>query len=313
MDSAMKVLRKSRPKYIPRVKPTATKKCRKPNGSYPAKCMCHLLKDGDTNFPRVWSELRNNMQLCDGVVVCEDGHSFKIHRAILSAVSPFFKALFLNTINRGQPEVTEVNVQVPSEIFSMILDYAYSGHCDITNDNVQPLLIYGDQLDVLGIVTLCCQYIIEHLYPSNCLEVLLLARKYFCRDLEDRGQRFVRHHFKEVMQTNPDFYKLSENELYDILSDDELNSKSEELVFDAVKRWVEHDSETRRKSLPRLLKCVRIGLLSCSYFAGTVLTWNLIMEDDVSSLTCNFSTIGPFKSTRFCSITSFIFSLYNWI
>lgn len=58
--------------------------------------------------PEVWNELRLNQQLCDGVIHCADGEDFRVHRAILSAVSPFFKALFTNSINGGQPESAEV-------------------------------------------------------------------------------------------------------------------------------------------------------------------------------------------------------------
>lgn len=50
-------------------------------------------KIGPVEFPPVWMELRNNNQLCDGTVKCQDGVEFRIHRAILSVVSPYFKVL----------------------------------------------------------------------------------------------------------------------------------------------------------------------------------------------------------------------------
>jgi len=43
----------------------------------------------------VLSDLRKNGQLCDAVIRVEDGH-FTVHRAIMSACSPYFRALFTN-------------------------------------------------------------------------------------------------------------------------------------------------------------------------------------------------------------------------
>jgi len=46
----------------------------------------------------VLSDLRKNGQLCDAVIRVGDGH-FTVHRAIMSACSPYFRALFTNGIH----------------------------------------------------------------------------------------------------------------------------------------------------------------------------------------------------------------------
>lgn len=84
-------------------------------------------------------------QLCDGIVKCEDGAQFKIHRCILAAVIPYFKALFTNSINREQTEATLVNLSIPGDIFEVFLDYAYTGSCGVTSNNVKELLKFADQ------------------------------------------------------------------------------------------------------------------------------------------------------------------------
>lgn len=113
---------------------------------------------------------RANQQLCDGVVRCAGDQVFRVHRAILSAVSPYFKALFTNSLKVGKTETTEVAISsVPGEIFSLILDYAYTGTCDVNVDNVEQLLPFADQFEVLGIVQLCCQFLLQELRPDNCL------------------------------------------------------------------------------------------------------------------------------------------------
>lgn len=69
----------------------ACKKRRKPHSAKLKRCVCMPLNESPIEFSPVWEELRLNGQLCDGVIRCDDGVEFNIHRAILSAVSPYFK------------------------------------------------------------------------------------------------------------------------------------------------------------------------------------------------------------------------------
>lgn len=113
---------------------------------------------------------RANQQLCDGVIKCSENKIFHVHRAILSAVSPYFKALYTNSLKNGKSDITEVSIDtVPAEIFGLILNFAYTGSCEITTDNVEQLLSFADQFEVLGVIQLCCQFLLEELRPDNCL------------------------------------------------------------------------------------------------------------------------------------------------
>lgn len=76
------------------------------------KCICFPVERGVIEFPTIWNELRHKRQLCDGTVKCNDNMEFKVHRAILSAISPYFKALFTNSLNRNVPELTELNIDI---------------------------------------------------------------------------------------------------------------------------------------------------------------------------------------------------------
>lgn len=196
-------------------------------------------------------------------------------------MSPYFKALFTNSINRGQPEETEAEIHVPSKIFSLILDYAYGGCCNITHENVQALLAYADQLEVLGVVDLCSRYMLAHLTPNTCLGALRFARNYMCGALQNGVARFVRSHFKEIVAT-ADFLKLTEDELHGIISDDALNARSEREVFEAIVRWVEEEPEERKKSLGVLICSVRFGLIPMEYITDVVMTWGMLQNDPVS-------------------------------
>ncbi|XP_059054079.1 kelch-like protein 10 [Achroia grisella] len=244
------------------------------------KCVCLPENYSVVEFPSIWNELRQNGQLCDGTIVCRDMKSIRVHRAILSAVSPYFKAIFINSLKKGQPEETEISVDVPSYYMSLILDYAYTGTCTVTAGNVEYLLPYADQFDILGVIQSCCQFLLQELRPHNCLGIFKFAKYYFCGELEKKGKLYIRQNFNRILKECNEFQSLSYGELEDILRDDELNVRNEEIVFQAVKTWVEHDIENRRKYVPSLLSCVRFGHISYKYFKSKILQWQPVVDDD---------------------------------
>ncbi|CAG9561424.1 unnamed protein product [Danaus chrysippus] len=244
------------------------------------KCACLPENYSVVEFPAIWNELRQNGQLCDGTIICKDKKAIQVHRAILSAVSPYFKAIFINSLKKGQPEETEIAVDVPSYYMSLILDYAYTGSCTVTAENVENLLPYADQFDVVGVIQLCCQFLLQELRPHNCLGIFKFARCYFCSELEKKGKLYIRQHFARILKECNEFKLLSFEELEDILRDDELNVRNEELVFQAVKSWVEHDLDNRRKYISSLLSCIRYGHISYKYFKSKILQWQPVIEDE---------------------------------
>lgn len=66
----------------------------------------------------------------------------------------------------------------------------------------------------------------------------------------------------QIFPVSSDYLNLDICDLIDILSSDNLNVNSEDYVFWAIMRWIEHDPENRRCFVPRLLRCIRFGLCS---------------------------------------------------
>lgn len=81
-----------------------------------------------------------------------------------------------------------------------------------------------------------------------------------------------------------EYKDLTFEELEKILTDDELNVKDEELVFEAIKIWIEVDVEGRKRHVSKLLNCIRFGLMSYKYFHDNILSWDLIRDDKVKNL-----------------------------
>jgi hypothetical protein len=232
-------------------------------------------------FPEVFNELRVHKQLCDGILHSNDGKTFYVHRIILSASSPYFKALFTNTLKGAEPVTNEVNLDIPGHILELLLEYAYTGVSNVTSENVEQLLPLADEYAFLGVIQMCCKYLWQEFQPENCLGIFRFAKRYFCHDLEEKGHRYICHNFMEILQQSSEFKDLSVEELEGILCDDELNVHSEELVFEALIKWTQADLEARVQHLRSLIYCVRYGLLSYTFFTSVVMNNELILASPV--------------------------------
>lgn len=106
---------------------------------------------------------------CD-ITLISGQTKLKAHRLVLSSVSDYFASLFKYSVDSFHCTV-DPNV-VTSECLEAIVDYAYTGEVDITEDNVQDLLVASNFLQVLFITQKCDEYISEHLTSENVVCLL---------------------------------------------------------------------------------------------------------------------------------------------
>lgn len=222
----------------------------------------------------VLDELRRAGQLCDAVITVDDDAHFTVHRAIMSACSPYFRALFTNEIN--DTEKRQVHIPgVASDMMALIIDYAYTRDVNVNPANVERLLPAADQFHVLGLVKACTHFLSQQLDYENCIGIRKFAHDFFCDSLEKKSTAFIMENFMEVSTKSNEFLNLSQEELVSILEKDELNAKTEEAVFDSVIRWISHDPPKRKAHILPLLKTIRLGLLGIQYFVETAKVSNL--------------------------------------
>ncbi|CAH2234407.1 jg21211 [Pararge aegeria aegeria] len=207
--------------------------------------------------------LRECRLLCDAIVRADDGAAFPVHRAILSACSPYFLALFTTTLHsREQSDVLISGVR--SEILLLLIEYAYLRRIEVSDTNVHELLMTADYLAFLGVLQLCCDHLRGSLNPKNCLGIMMFARlalRVFCYKLESESRRYLLRYFVTVATQSDEFLHLPIDELNSIIVEDELNVKSEEAVWEAVLRWVNYDPDIRWQHTVKLMGSIRLGLL----------------------------------------------------
>ncbi|OWR50867.1 putative kelch protein 1 [Danaus plexippus plexippus] len=217
------------------------------------------------------SRLRRDDVLCDVRLVAqapgeaaqsaESGEAVGVcaHRAVLAACSPYFRAMFTQFDERTQAVITIQDVE-PSAL-AAIVEYVYSPESLVmTEDSVQSLLSAASLLQVRGVRAAACSFLAAALAPDNALGIRAFADLHACADLADVADRFVKRHFVEVLESE-EFLALDCDVLAALLDSDRITVPNEELVLDAVIRWMQHDPENRRCRLGALLEHVRLPLL----------------------------------------------------
>jgi kelch-like protein 10 len=159
---------------------------------------------------------------------------------------------------------------VTSETMNLILEYAYLRFVEINEENVEELLVSADYLSVLGLHELCCDFLRSRLAVENCIGIMKFAREYFCTNLERDARLFLMRNFVEVSQDSEEILYLTLGELQDIIAADELNVKHEEIVWECILRWINHDTPNRKGNMLELFKKLRLGLFDNYFYHSKV-------------------------------------------
>nr|KAG5693714.1 hypothetical protein BaRGS_008356 [Batillaria attramentaria] len=232
--------------------------------------LCLTRKEFTEKALDILNELRNQGQLCDAVIKV-DGESFSVHRNILSASSAYFKALFTSKGFQPVPRqpVQEVEmVDVTKDIMRCLIDYAYSRQVLITEANVEQILHAADR------------FLKRQMCAENCLGIAKFARAYSKPGLEKTAMQFACSNFNDVVASSAEFVELEPDFLFELLSSDNLNVRNEAFVFEAVCKWIQHASDTRKSEIARMLRTVRLGFLSTQYLVERMKPHPYIRESE---------------------------------
>eukprot|EP00794_Sanderia_malayensis_P015965 gene15965-17571_t len=229
------------------------------------------------NLLRTLDGLRQTGDLCD-VILVVGTKKLNAHKVVLSACSPYFRAMFTNEMTESRDkEVTMKDVD--EKATEELIDFAYTGSIKIDEANVQTVLPAACLMQLTEIQEACCEFLKKQLDPTNCLGIRAFADTHSCSELLRVANIFSHHKFQDVME-GEEFLHLPLSQLTEILSSDELNIDSEEQVYNATMRWVRYDLTERKEKLSEALQHVRLPLVSARFLVGVVSADLLIKNND---------------------------------
>uniref|UniRef100_A0A673KIE3 BTB domain-containing protein n=1 Tax=Sinocyclocheilus rhinocerous TaxID=307959 RepID=A0A673KIE3_9TELE len=123
--------------------------------------ICLQVMDFPGHFEQIFQQLnyqRLHGQLCDCVIMVGSRH-FKAHRAVLSACSTHFRALF--TAAEGDASTRMIHLDsevVTAEAFAALIDMMYTSTLMLGESNVMDVLLAASHLHLNTVVKACKRF-----------------------------------------------------------------------------------------------------------------------------------------------------------
>ncbi|XP_073401913.1 kelch-like protein 41 [Dendrobates tinctorius] len=203
--------------------------------------------------------------------------SIPCHRLILASCSPYFREFFLSDESEEKKKNVELD-NVDPTVMEAILKYLYSADIDLNDGNVQDIFALASRFQIPSVFTVCVTYLQRRLSPTNCLAIFRLGLLLDCPRLAVTARDYVSDRFGQICNEE-DFLQLAPHELTAVISSDSLNVEKEEIVFEAVMKWVRTDKENKVKSLAEVFDCIRFRLMAEKYFNDRVQKEELLKGD----------------------------------
>lgn len=220
--------------------------------NYPMDILCALNKQ------------RQQKQLTD-LVLRVEGVDFYCHRAILIALSPYFRAMLTSDM-RESAEKEVVLYDINLDIFTRLMHFVYTCRLYLNENNAQDVMELACFFQLNPAMSACSQFLKDQLAISNCFGILSFAYYMNCSELYNAAMDFVRSDFVTASSISDEFQDLEAAILSDMIADDHLNVAKEESVFEAVMTWLRSNSEIRLPVMPSVLSNVRLPLMDPPYF-----------------------------------------------
>ncbi|EFX78801.1 hypothetical protein DAPPUDRAFT_53148 [Daphnia pulex] len=146
--------------------------------------------------------LHQTMKFSD-VTFTVRGCKFEAHKAILSARSPVFAAMFDHETAENLSHQVKIN-DVDPEVFQELLRFVYTGRIPaIKMKTLTTGLLAAAGKYLLGsLMTACEKYLVNEISADNCIELLILADGHCADYLKRNALNFLRSFPNEVMATD---------------------------------------------------------------------------------------------------------------
>jgi len=133
-------------------------------------------------------------------VLVSGAREFQVHKAILSARSPIFGAMFEHGMTEARENRVDI-ADVDGEVLREMLRFMYTGIAPNLEKMADELLAAADKYQLDRLKVMCEQSLCLSLTNENSCETLILADLHSAEHLKMQAIEFINLHANEVMET----------------------------------------------------------------------------------------------------------------
>lgn len=141
--------------------------------------------------------------MCSDVIIIADGKKFNVHKTILMARSPVFRAMFEHNMKENVEKAVEIK-DVKCDVLKELLRFMYAGKVNGIEVMAEDLLIVAEKYSVQGLKVVCEQFLSENLTVDNVLVYLRLADMNNAMALKSGAIQFFASNSEDIVDT-PEF------------------------------------------------------------------------------------------------------------
>ncbi|XP_002739684.2 kelch-like protein 21 [Saccoglossus kowalevskii] len=227
------------------------------------------------------NEMRHIPKLTDTVIEVA-GKYFQCHRAVLASGSDYFKAMFTNEMQEKKCNHVKLN-EVNPRIFKILLDFLYTPQMLLNSSCLEEVLVTANYLQIQSEILTdhCAKLMLDKLSLSNCLKVLNSSPALLCPAVDREAITLIITHFCSLYKSK-EFLELSRHHLIEIISNDSLDVNEEDMVLDAVVRWINFD-KTRQSHIGEVMQHVRFPFINKNYLDSAISRQPSVMQSPIIS------------------------------
>ena len=199
----------------------------------------------------------------DLTLLTQDKEVILCHSIVAAANSPYIQHCLENNIKCDNPlldnnstfcvQIADVN----KNVLSRIVEYFYTGDIEIIITDVTDLLLAANVLQIDCLIEKLYDIVHKSLCIENYESFLQFSKAHNIVKLQDICHTFICDNFPNFLSTN-EVSKLDVELLISIIKEDDCRAESEDMILDAVVKWLQSNSEgVTTEIVERLIDGVR--------------------------------------------------------